>query len=64
MSKRIRTICRQPHVGDGWGWAYFEGEDPKNSTTESYDAECKACHVPAQNTDWVYVQGYPVLKKN
>lgn len=53
-----------PLWGDGWGWAYFDGDDPKTSPTESYVAECKECHVPAQNTDWIYVQGYPVLKKN
>ncbi len=53
-----------PLWGDGWGWAYFAGDDPKSSPTESYVAECKECHVPAKNTDWIYVQGYPVLKKN
>ncbi len=52
-----------PLWGDGWGWAYFAGDDSRTSPTKDYQAECKACHVPAKNTDWVYVEGYPVLKK-
>ena len=47
--------------GDGWGWAYFDADAPGETSTESYRSECKACHVPARKTDWVYVQGYPVL---
>ncbi len=51
-----------PLWGDGWGWAYFDKDDRNTSPTEDYVAECKACHVPAQATDWVYVRGYPALK--
>ncbi|MEM7426985.1 MAG: cytochrome P460 family protein [Pseudomonadota bacterium] len=47
--------------GDGWGWAYFDAEDPNKTTSTDYEADCKGCHVPAQATDWVFVQGYPVL---
>jgi len=47
--------------GDGWGWAYFDPKDRTTTTTEDYDAECKTCHVPAEDTDWIYVRGYPVL---
>lgn len=50
-----------PLWGDRWGWAYFDVEDKTTAVTEDYDAECKACHVPAEVTDWVYVRGYPVL---
>lgn len=49
--------------GSGWGWAYFDADDPKHTTTEVYKTECQGCHIPARKTDWVYVQGYPVLKK-
>lgn len=49
--------------GDGWGWACFDAKSPTKTTTTDYEADCKGCHVPAQNTDWVYVQGYPVLQK-
>lgn len=48
--------------GDGWGWAYFSADDPVNTATKDYRAECTACHVPARDTDWVYTQGYPVLQ--
>ena len=50
--------------GDGWGWAFFEAKDPSKTTTTDYEADCKGCHVPAQRTDWIYVEGYPVLNKN
>lgn len=50
--------------GDGWGWAYFDAEDRNKTTTTDYEADCKGCHVPAQESDWVYVEGYPVLKED
>ena len=28
-----------------------------------YTSDCKVCHIPAKKDDWVYVRGYPVLKK-
>ena len=49
--------------GDGWGWALFQADDPATTVTEDYKAECLDCHVPAENDDWVYLRGYPVLKK-
>ena len=48
--------------GDGWGWAYFDAKDREKTTTTDYKADCKGCHVPAEKNDWVYVEGYPVLK--
>ncbi|MBF4991829.1 cytochrome P460 family protein [Methylophilus sp. QUAN] len=48
--------------GDGWGWAWFDAKDPKNTTSTNYVTDCQACHVPAKNSDWVYSSGYPVLK--
>lgn len=50
--------------GDGWGWAYFDAKDRTKTTTTDYEADCKGCHVPAEATDWIYVDGYPVLKRN
>ncbi len=50
-----------PLWGDGWGWAYFDPADKTATVTTDYDAECKTCHVPAEDTDWVYMRGYPVL---
>ena len=49
--------------GDGWGWALIQSDDPATTVTEDYKAECISCHIPAQKDDWVYVRGYPVLKK-
>jgi hypothetical protein len=51
------------HWGDGWGWALFEAKDPKKNVSVSYDSTCLSCHVPAEDTDWIYVNGYPDLKK-
>lgn len=48
--------------GDGWGWALFEAKDPKKNVATDYTTDCKACHVPAKKTDWVYVHGYPILE--
>ena len=52
-----------PLWGEGWGWALFNADDRENTATKDYAEECLGCHVPAQATDWVYVEGYPVLKK-
>ena len=50
--------------GEGWGWAYFDVQDPSTTTTTDYEADCLGCHIPAQDQDWVYTQGYPVLHQN
>jgi len=50
--------------GDGWGWAYFGVDNRETTTTEDYSFECKTCHVPARETDWVYTEAYPVLNAN
>lgn len=48
--------------GDGWGWAFFGADNPTGTTTEDFKAECLECHVPARQTDWIYVYGYPALR--
>ena len=50
-----------PLWGEGWGWALFHADDPSTTVTEDYEADCLGCHVPAEATDWIYVQGYPLL---
>ena len=52
-----------PIWGDGWGWALFEAKNPSKNTTTNYRISCIGCHIPAEETDWVFVQGYPELKK-
>jgi len=49
--------------GDGWGWAWFDAADPKKTTSTDYKKDCQACHVPAKESEWIYSDGYPPLKK-
>lgn len=48
--------------GDGWAWSWFDAGDPVKTTSTNYKVNCLSCHVPAQSTDWIYIQGYPPLK--
>jgi hypothetical protein len=48
--------------GDGWGWSWFDAGKPDKTTSTDYKKDCLGCHVPAKSTDWIYTQGYPVLK--
>jgi len=50
-----------PVWGDGWGWALFNSDAPAKQVATDYKKDCLGCHIPARGTDWVYVQGYPVL---
>jgi len=52
-----------PLWGNGWGWALFYSDNPAMTVTEDYENDCLPCHVPAKNTDWIYVEGYPILKR-
>ena len=49
--------------GDGWGWSWFDAADPSKTTSTDYKTNCLQCHVPAQASDWVYVGGYPPLRR-
>ena len=48
--------------GDGWGWSWFDAGNPTRTTSTDYKRDCRGCHVPAQSTGWVYVDGYPSLR--
>jgi len=50
--------------GDGWGWALFEAADPAKQVATDYKVDCQGCHIPAQETDWIYTAAYPVLWPN
>ncbi len=50
-----------PVWGDGWGWALFKTTDRSVNAAADYKADCLGCHVPAKETDWIYVEGYPTL---
>jgi len=49
--------------GWGWAWALFKAENPTETVTKDFKTDCIPCHVPAKKDDWVYVRGYPALKK-
>jgi Cytochrome P460 len=49
--------------GDGWGWSWFGAANPSKTTSIDYKTNCLSCHVPARESDWVYVDGYPPLKR-
>ncbi len=49
--------------GDGWGWSWFDAANPSKTTSTDYKTNCQPCHVPAKASDWVYVDGYPPLKR-
>lgn len=47
----------------GWGWALFKSDAPDKQVATSFRDDCMGCHIPARGDDWVYVGGYPTLKK-
>ncbi len=51
-----------PVWGDGWGWALINVDSNGRSVTKNYKSECLGCHIPAQNTDWIYTDGYPLIQ--
>lgn len=51
-----------PLWGDGWGWSLYYADDPSKNVATNYKGDCLGCHIPAKGTDWIYTEGYPVLK--
>jgi len=51
-----------PLWGDGWGWSWFDVDEPLKTTSTSYKADCLECHIPAKANDWLYINGYPALR--
>jgi hypothetical protein len=49
--------------GDGWGWSWFDADNPSKTTSTDYKVNCLPCHVPARASDWIYIEGYPPLKR-
>jgi hypothetical protein len=48
--------------GEGWGWALFNAGATEKNASSNFRADCLGCHIPARETDWIYVQGYPSLR--
>ena len=53
---------RQPVVGRRVGMSWFDADEPLKTTSTDYHTVCQGCHVPAKASDWIYVNGYPVLR--
>ena len=51
-----------PLWGDGWGWALFNAGQTA-TVTEDYKVDCLPCHQPAKQDDWIYLRGYPGLRR-
>ncbi len=56
-----RTFSGNPNWGLGWGWALYNIDNPKKNISTNYKIDCMGCHIPAQQTDWVFTHGYPSL---
>lgn len=52
-----------PRFGDGWGWAFFPGQETRITNTEDYRDACLACHEPVRDQGLIYLQGYPALRR-
>ena len=52
-----------PNWGEGWGWALIKPNNPLKNISKNYKVDCIGCHIPAKQTDWVYIKGYPTLLK-
>ena len=50
-----------PLWGDGWGWALYKPDNEGVNVASNYKTDCLGCHVPAKETDWIYIEGYPTL---
>ena len=49
--------------GEGWGWSWFDATNRAKTTSKDFRTDCLGCHIPAKTTDWIYVFGYPGLRK-
>lgn len=52
-----------PLWGDGWGWALYKPDNRNKNVSTDYKVDCKGCHIPAKEKDWVYVEAYPILQE-
>lgn len=55
---------KNPLWGGGWGWVLFNSDKPRQTVTKNWRTDCLGCHAPAKRTDWVFVEGYPVLQRH
>lgn len=58
-----RNAKNSPLWGDGWGWAFFEGEETEKTVTTDYRKDCLGCHEPVRSQDFLHTQAYPILRR-
>ena len=52
-----------PLWAESWGWALFQADEPSVNVATDFRRDCYACHLPRQDKDWVYTEGYPTLRQ-
>lgn len=62
VKDRKNRFPENPLWAKEWGWALYLAEDPAINVARDFHVDCSACHLPAKETEWVYTQGYPVLR--
>lgn len=66
IKDREGRFSDNPIWGEGWGWALYKAEEPSVNVNEDWMegdlSNCYGCHIPAEATDWVFVEGYPTLR--
>ncbi|MEO0480970.1 MAG: cytochrome P460 family protein [Planctomycetota bacterium] len=63
MVKSAKTPIKDtPHWGDGWYGSQFGATDRTKNVSTGWNS-CRACHDPVKSTDWVFVDGYPMLER-
>lgn len=63
VKDKVGRFPRNKLWGDGWGWSWFDANNPQSTTSTDYKTDCQSCHVPARKSDWIYSTGYPVLHR-
>jgi len=62
IKDRKGRFSDHPSWGHGWGWALFKPGNPDRNVSSNYQTDCFGCHVPAKQTDFVNVRGYPPMR--
>lgn len=47
-----------PLWAKGWGWSMYQTDNPAKNVATSFEENCQACHTPAKDTGWVFIEGY------
>lgn len=53
----------KPNWGDSWRWALIKSSSPEAKTQNNYKKECFNCHITAKKTDYIYMDGFTLLRK-